>query len=116
MSPIPHADSHAAAHDASLRTLEHLLLAAIFIALVAIASLPAARAASPALGWVPLWLLGLPAASLAMARVLACSRRGTRSPRPEAPVLRRRRPLRQAARRAPQRRRMSRLLAALVLR
>lgn len=47
----------AAAPDWAARAL----VAALFLAAVAVLSLPQARHASPAFGWVPLWLLGLPA-------------------------------------------------------
>ena len=49
----------------ALRTLEHLLLGALFLGAIAMLSLSPARGASAALGWMPLWLLGLPAAGTA---------------------------------------------------
>lgn len=47
------------------------VLAMLFLAAVALLSLPQARGASAAFGWLPLWLLGLPATAwlaLAVAR------------------------------------------------
>ena len=47
----------------------HLRLALaglLFLAVVAVASLPAARGTSAAFGWLPLWLLGMPASGLAV--------------------------------------------------
>jgi hypothetical protein len=52
--------------------LHRLPLALAFIGLVALASLPDARGASPVLGWLPLWLVGLPLSSWL---VLAAARR-----------------------------------------
>jgi len=59
-----------AALHATPSMIEQVLLAALFLALVAVASLPGARAASAGVGWVPLWLLALPACSLAVAFAL----------------------------------------------
>ncbi|TWT22642.1 hypothetical protein FQY83_06400 [Luteimonas marina] len=100
----------------ALRTLEHLLLGALFLGAIAMLSLPAARGASATLGWMPLWLLGLPAASLATAFALRLSRRVAMQAPSSAP--RRRRPATFAAtrRRTGAPRRASRLLAAIVLR
>lgn len=55
--------------------IEQGLLGLLFLALVALSSLPAARAASPVFGWTPLWLPGLPAVALATAFALRWSRR-----------------------------------------
>ncbi|HRN61760.1 MAG TPA: hypothetical protein PK743_10410 [Luteimonas sp.] len=100
----------------SLRHVEALLLGALFLGAIAMLSLPAARGTSAALGWMPLWLLGLPAASLVTARLLAWSRRGFASVPPT--TVRRRRPAAVTAtrRRTAAPRRGSRLLAAIVLR
>lgn len=47
-----------------------VVLALAFLAVVAMLSLPEARAASATFGWLPLWLAGLPAtAGLALAAV-----------------------------------------------
>lgn len=51
------------------RFLRQALLGAAFLGLVAMLSLPAARGAGP-VGWMPMWLLGMPLAALA-ALVLA---------------------------------------------
>lgn len=48
-----------------------VVLAALFLAVMAMLSLPPARAASATFGWLPLWLAGLPATAwlaLALAR------------------------------------------------
>ena len=50
------------------------LLAALFLGAVTVLSLPAARADSAALGWMPMWLLGMPLASLCTLAVLELSR------------------------------------------
>lgn len=41
--------------------LARVLLALLFLAAVAMVSLPQARSASTTFGWLPLWLAGLPA-------------------------------------------------------
>jgi|GEM_PF-595105 len=100
----------------ALRILEHLLLCALFLGAIAMLSLPAARGASATLGWMPLWLIGLPAASLATAFALRLSRRGfAQTP---SSAMHRRRPAAVVAmrRRSGAPRRASRLLAAIVLR
>jgi predicted lipid-binding transport protein (Tim44 family) len=58
----------AAAPQAPLRGV---LLGTLCLGLVAMASLPAARGHSAALGWMPLWLVGMPLIALAMAAWLA---------------------------------------------
>src|SRR5690606_8973053 len=90
-----------------LRLVEAALLGLLFLAAVAVLSLPAARTASAQLGWVSLWLLGLPAAALAMARWLAWSRLrtvDTPAPAAMAPARRRRASVVPARRRAAPRR------------
>ena len=92
------------------RFLCQALVGVAFLGLVAIASLPAARGAGP-VGWMPLWLLGMPLAALA-ALVLA-QRRGrdpvAAAPASPAAARRRARPAqarrRMGARQAPPRRR-----------
>src|SRR5690606_3997625 len=49
---------------------EQVLLGLLFLAGVALLSLPAARGVSATFGWMPLWLLGLPGMALAMAFLL----------------------------------------------
>ncbi|HZW19455.1 MAG TPA: hypothetical protein VFF71_11675 [Luteimonas sp.] len=90
------------ARDAAAPPLAAWLLGALFLGAIALLSLPAARAANGALGWMPLWLLGMPLASLA---ALAASRFHLRLPRrrmpDSSPAMRRRRPgTTQASRRA----------------
>ncbi len=41
--------------------LEHFVQGAMLLAVALVMLLPGARAYSPLLGWVPLWLLGMPA-------------------------------------------------------
>ena len=53
---------HVAARGASATDWPaRVLLALMFLAVVAMLSLPQARAASASFGWMPLWLFGLPA-------------------------------------------------------
>ena len=91
------------------RFLRQALAGAAFLGLVALASLPAARGAGP-IGWMPLWLPGLPLVALA-ALALADLRERARepAPRPAAAPRRRARPAqarrRGAGRPAPLRRR-----------
>ena len=47
----------------SSRFLRQVLLGAAFLGVVAVISLPAARGAGP-IGWMPLWLLGMPLCAL----------------------------------------------------
>ncbi|NLA68785.1 MAG: hypothetical protein GX856_11190 [Gammaproteobacteria bacterium] len=54
-----------------------LVVALLFLGAIAIASLPQARAASAAFGWLPLWLAGLPATAWL---ALAGARRRTATP------------------------------------
>lgn len=99
----------------ALRAVEQLLSGLLFLGAVAIVSLPAARA-SASFGWMPLWLLGLPAASLATARILAWSRRGDAPAPSSAPACRRRAAMAVSRRHPALRRRATRLLAAIALR
>ena len=48
----------------SNRFLHQALVGLAFLGLVAVVSLPAARGAGP-IGWMPMWLLGMPLAGLA---------------------------------------------------
>ncbi|GAB3310107.1 hypothetical protein [Luteimonas notoginsengisoli] len=91
-----------AATRAAAPPLAAWLLGALFLGAIAVLSLPAARADSAAFGWMPLWLLGMPLASLA---ALAAARLPLRLPRRRMPdssaTMRRRRPgTTQARRRA----------------
>src|SRR3546814_19748100 len=52
------------AGNSAMPPLATWLLGALFLGVVAMLSLPAARADSDAFGWLPLWLLGMPLASL----------------------------------------------------
>lgn len=57
--------SQSASSSRSVSVTEQVLLGLLFLAGVAILSLPAARSVSGIFGAMPLWLLGLPGASLA---------------------------------------------------
>lgn len=84
----------------SHRLLRQGLAGLVFLALVAVVSLPAARAAGP-IGWLPLWLLATPLAALAALRLadLRANQTGRRGEPVAAAAVRRR------ARSAPARRR-----------
>jgi hypothetical protein len=86
-TPFPRANTVAEA----MPSPAHWLLGALFLGAIAVLSLPAARADSAAFGWMPLWLLGMPLASLA---ALAATRlRLPRRRMPDSsPAMRRRRP------------------------
>ena len=75
--------------------LVQCLLGALFLGAIAVLSLPAARAESAALGWMPLWLLGMPLASLAAlvaTRASGLLRLPRRRMLDSSPAMRRRRP------------------------
>lgn len=72
----------------SLPVIEQALWGLLFLGVVAMLSLPEARSASVALGWMPLWLAGLPAAALATSVLL----RWARGFEPAPSLLRVRRP------------------------
>ncbi len=74
--------------------LAHYLLGALFLGVIALLSLPAARADSAALGWMPLWLLGMPLASLCALAVAHAPRfrLQRRHLQDASPVVRQRRP------------------------
>ena len=95
LPPSPNANRH----------LRQGLLGLAFLGLVAMLSLPAARGAGP-VGWMPMWLLGMPlAAFAALALAERFTRAGTRAaaaPVAAAASRRRARPA-QARRRAPRR-------------
>lgn len=49
--------------DTMLSPVAQCVLGALFVAAIAVLSLPQARAVSASLGWVPFWLLALPASA-----------------------------------------------------
>lgn len=49
--------------DAMRSPIAQCVLGALFVAAIAVLSLPQARAASAGFGWVPFWLLALPASA-----------------------------------------------------
>ena len=102
MTPTSRPLSRAATDGTTAPPLSAWLLGALFLGVIAVLSLPAARADSAAFGWMPLWLLGMPLASLA---ALAAARLHLRLPRrrmpDSSPAMRRRRPGTTQARRRP---------------
>jgi predicted outer membrane lipoprotein len=80
------------------------LLGALFLGIVAVLSLPAARADSAAFGWMPMWLIGMPLTSLCMfaiANAMPFLRLPRRRTPDSSPVSRRRRSGTVQARRRP---------------
>lgn len=58
MPHAPHCD------DTTDRLLRQALVGLAFLGAIVLLSLPAARGAATPVGWMPLWLLGMPLASL----------------------------------------------------
>ncbi|MGY0560428.1 hypothetical protein ACW7G2_06900 [Luteimonas sp. A277] len=73
------ATSQCPADIISSRFLRQALLGAAFLGLIAMASLPAARGAGP-IGWVPLWLLGMPLSALGALALADIAARTPESP------------------------------------
>jgi hypothetical protein len=73
---VPQAADAASSADARVRLC---LLGAAFLGLVAVSSLPAARAVG-AFGWMPLWLIGMPLTSLLVMSMLRRHHRPDSSP------------------------------------
>lgn len=61
--PLPPASTASAAGEGAPAFLAPALLGLLALAAVALLSLPAARGYSATLGWMPLWLAGLPASA-----------------------------------------------------
>lgn len=94
-------DHTANAHRRPDPRLAPVILGALFIAAVAVLSLPQARGVSEAFGWMPLWLFALPlAAWLGLQAGRLGDRAGGRREAPRAVAARRGRGLPQARRRA----------------
>lgn len=74
------------------RDLEACLRQLVLLGALAVLLIPAARGSSALLGWLPLWLLGMPLAAWGGLRLAA--------PRPQASTSRRWRPLTQRRRAA----------------
>lgn len=111
MSRIAHVSPDAdVPDDAGLRTL---LVGALFLGAIALLSFPGLRTGATAIGWPPLWLIGMPAVAWL---TLFLRRLPRRRKLASSAVLRRRRPgLAQARRRpAPRRRGRISVRAALV--
>lgn len=66
--------------------IEHALLAAAMLGLVAMLSFPAARGVDATFGWLPFWLTALPLSAWAMARTLRSRRSRRHAARPMARV------------------------------
>jgi len=103
MTPASRPPFHDAdADEVAMPPLAAWLLGALFLGAIAMLSLPAARADSAVLGWMPMWLLGMPLASLV---ALSAARLHLRLPRrrmpDSSPAMRRRRPGTTQARRRP---------------
>lgn len=82
--------------------MRRVLVGAAFLGAVAVLSLPAARGAGP-VGWMPMWLLGMPLAGLAALALaeLAAHVRTLPAPAPAGVAVRRRaRPVQARRRRA----------------
>ena len=93
-------DHTATAHPEPGPQLAPAVLGALFVAAVAVLSLPQARGTSEAFGWMPLWLLALPlAAWLGLQAGRLGGRAARRGEAPGAPTVRRRRGPAQARRR-----------------
>ncbi|MCD9033992.1 hypothetical protein LDO32_20000, partial [Luteimonas sp. Y-2-2-4F] len=89
----PDAHVHARAdHDDALPLLRRLLLGALFLGAVAMLSLPAARSLASPVGAMPLWLIGMPLASLAALALRARLQASPRASAPPASAAPRRRP------------------------
>lgn len=111
MSRIAHASSDAdVPADATLRAL---LISALCLGAVALLSFPGLRTGGTAVGWAPMWLLGMPALAWC---TLVLRRLPRRRKLASSAILRRRRPgLAQARRRtAPRRQQRVSIRAALV--
>ncbi|WP_024891816.1 hypothetical protein [Luteimonas huabeiensis] len=85
----PHAHARADLDDA-LPLLRRWLLGALFLGAVAMLSLPAARSLASPVGAMPLWLIGMPLASLAALALRARLRAPPRMTAPSVPSIRRR--------------------------
>lgn len=94
-------------------TLPAAALGLLFLGAVALLSFPALRTGASAVGWAPMWLLGMPAVAWC---VLVLRRLPRRRKLASSAVLRRRRPgLAQARRRpAPRRQQRVSIRAALI--
>lgn len=72
--------------DLSASPLEQSLLGAAALGLVAMVSFPAARGIGETFGWLPFWLLALPLAAWATARLLRLRDAAALAARPSARV------------------------------
>lgn len=69
-----------------LATIEQALLGALALGLVAMLSFPAARSVGASFGWLPFWLVVLPASAWCTARRLRLREAALRVQRPLASV------------------------------
>lgn len=97
--PSPVARRTSASHriPAESSPVAQCVLGALFVAAVVVLSLPQARAASAGFGWVPFWLLALPASAWLALQAQRWLAPATRTP--AAPASLRRRALAPAPRR-----------------
>lgn len=61
------------ARDSTALLIDEILRHALAMGIAAVVLIPAARGVSPTFGWLPLWLLGMPLAALAVRRLLCLS-------------------------------------------
>ena len=76
MHQFNHPDSQAIHH-----TLERLLQHVVILGTLAVLLIPAARGSSALIGWLPLWLMGMPLAAWWSLRRFPLPRLGLRMPR-----------------------------------
>lgn len=70
----------------ALSTIEQALLGALALGLVAMLTFPAVRSVGGTLGWLPFWLVALPASAWCTARMLRLREATVRTRRPLATV------------------------------
>lgn len=84
--PHRHEFTSAPAPVRTLSAIEQALIGALALGLVAMLSFPGARAADGAVGWLPFWLVALPASAWFTARGLRRREATTWAARPLASV------------------------------
>jgi hypothetical protein len=83
---MPHRRELTSAPARTLSAIEQALVGALALGLVAMLSFPGARAADGAIGWLPFWLVALPASAWLTARGLRRRAATTWAARPLASV------------------------------
>lgn len=99
MRPDDHTDDHSHTGDALDFGIGDLLRYALAVGVVLVLLLPGARGFSETLGWLPLWLLAMPAAALWALHGFRLPRRGQDGEEIRLASVRRRRTGAQAKRR-----------------